>query len=251
MFIIYEKPHFSSFWICGVAYIFGLQLCAHFDKLKWNIFKELTQLLCCLSLSLAFMCCQVLCCLSCMMWTWKETNKIFCQVKSWNNGECLIFKQWKIKKKPIGCLCVFVLVFSLLHMGQVYIFDLRKKAGHLLCDGVTGWRHPGGDMLLFLSRIYQSAALGKYGRCACSMTQHVSDQIKAGMRWSMLQKGKSEHPEKEQPRSSASDFRAFHLSAIAPVYIDGSCPLSSKLLSPVALITRLLFPQEDSLSSAQ
>lgn len=107
------------------------------------------------------------------------------------------------EKKPIRCLCVFVLVFSLLHMGQVYIFDLRRKVGYLLCDGATGWRHPGSDMLLFLSRIYQSAALGKYRRCACSMTQHVSDQIKAGMHWSMLQKGKSEHPEKEQPRSSS------------------------------------------------
>lgn len=112
------KTHFSSFWICGVAYIFGLQLCAHFDKLKWNIFKELTQPLCCLRLSLAFTCCQDLCCLSCMMWTWKGTNKIFCQVKSWNNGECLILKQCK-RKKPIGCLCVFILVFSLFHMGQV------------------------------------------------------------------------------------------------------------------------------------
>lgn len=88
-------------------------------------------------------------------------------------------------------------------------------------------------MLLFLSRIYQSAALGKYRCYACSVTRHATDQIRAGMCCSTLQNGTSEHPEKEQPRSSASDCRAFHLSAIAPVYTDGSCPFSSKLFPPV------------------
>lgn len=143
---------------------------------------------------------------------------------------------------------------------ESFCFDTRvkcislnsdNKAGDLICDGATGCSYPGRDTFLFLSRIYQSAALGKYRCYAYSVTRHVSDQIRAGMCSSMLPKGKSEHPEKEQPRSSASDCRAFHLSVIAPVYIDGSCPFLQKHFPPVAIITGLLFPQEDSLPSAQ
>lgn len=98
---------------------------------------------------------------------------------------------------------------------QVILSVMQPPAKAIL--GVIMWR--------FLSRIFQSAALGKYRHYSCSVTRHVSDQSSVRMCCSMLQKGKSEHPEKEQPRSSASGWRGFHLSAIAPVYIDGSCPL--------------------------
>lgn len=44
--------------------------------------------------------------------------------------------------------------------------------------------------------------------------------------------------------TSTSDFRAFHLSPISPVYIARSCPLLSlqKAFLPASLIISLLFP---------
>lgn len=48
-----KKKTFSSFWNCGVAFEFGLQLLFS-EKLQQNIFKELPWLLCRLSFSLMY-----------------------------------------------------------------------------------------------------------------------------------------------------------------------------------------------------